>query len=76
MRFRQLLPLVAIFPFVGSNVLAQAVETAAPARAISPEDYGKWESLGGGRLSPDGSWIAYQVSRVDGESELHLRLLE
>jgi len=46
-------------------------------RAIRPEDYGKWESLGFGgmTLSPDGRWLAYQVGRTNGEDELRIRML-
>ncbi len=44
-------------------------------RAITPEDYSKWESLGTSRLSPDGSWLAYQVAKVDGESVLKVLML-
>lgn len=40
---------------------------------LTPEDYGRWESLGRFVLSPDGRWLAYQVSRVDGTSELRIR---
>jgi dipeptidyl aminopeptidase/acylaminoacyl peptidase len=49
---------------------------AAPAAAqqpITPADYGKWESLGGGTLSPDGEWFAYSVNRVNEKSELRIR---
>lgn len=51
---------------------------AAPAAAqqkpaLTPADYGRWESLGLGVLSPDGKWLAYQVSRVSGDGELRIR---
>jgi len=40
------------------------------------EDYGKWETLSrtgaNGGFSPDGRWIAYPVSRSDGENELRI----
>ena len=51
-------------------------KTKAPAkRAIRPEDYGAWESLGLAALSPDGRWLAYSIARPDGEGELRLRML-
>lgn len=42
-------------------------------KTLTPEDYGQWESLGMGTLSPDGSWIAYGVGFVEGDGELRLR---
>jgi len=39
---------------------------------VSPADYGKFESLGAGRPSPDGRWFAFLVSRVDEGSELRI----
>jgi dipeptidyl aminopeptidase/acylaminoacyl peptidase len=40
---------------------------------VTPKDYGKWELLGGSRLSPRGDWLAYNVNRVDEENQLRLR---
>lgn len=42
---------------------------------ITPADYGKWETLGAGELSPDGQWLAYGISRVNGTNELRIRSL-
>jgi hypothetical protein len=39
---------------------------------VTAADYGKWESLGGGSLSPNGEWIVSQLRRVDGTFELRL----
>ncbi|MCA9300014.1 MAG: PD40 domain-containing protein, partial [Phycisphaerales bacterium] len=48
---------------------------AAP-RTVRPEDYARFESLGFRPvLSPNGTWIAYTVSRVDRTSELRVRML-
>jgi hypothetical protein len=45
-------------------------------RKLSPEDYGQWESLGGGtRLANDGRWLAYPIRRVSGENEVRLHML-
>src|SRR4051794_5021049 len=45
-----------------ATALALACALAAPLAAqkplITPKDYGKWETLGGARLSPKGDWIA------------------
>ena len=43
---------------------------------VTPDDYGRWERLGGSVLSPFGDWIAYTVSRVDETSELRVRRLD
>ncbi|MEL6427643.1 MAG: prolyl oligopeptidase family serine peptidase [Planctomycetota bacterium] len=52
-----------------------AQDTAAP-RDLRAEDYGRFESLArGSKLSPDGRWLAYGVRRVNGESELRLKML-
>lgn len=48
--------------------------TSAPTPA-GPEDWEKWERLGATTLSPDGRWLAYEVRRVDGSFDLHLRVL-
>ena len=45
---------------------------ARQATPISPDDYGQWEMLGGGVLSPDGSHLAVGIRRVDGTSELRV----
>ena len=42
-------------------------------RVPSTADYGKWERLGGAKLSPDGKFLTYDVRRNDGENKLHLR---
>ena len=48
----------------------------APLPAITPADYGKWESPGPASLSPNGRWLAYGVSRVNEENELRIRPLD
>ncbi|MDQ3168820.1 MAG: prolyl oligopeptidase family serine peptidase [Acidobacteriota bacterium] len=50
---------------------------AQPKPALTPVDYGKFETLGfagpRGGLSPDGTWIAYPVSRSSRDNELRIR---
>ena len=41
--------------------------------AVTPADYGKWESLAPAALSPNGRWLAYGVNRVNEENELSIR---
>ncbi|HEX3748228.1 MAG TPA: prolyl oligopeptidase family serine peptidase [Bryobacteraceae bacterium] len=43
---------------------------------LLPADYGKWETLGAGTLSPDGKWLAYEVRRTSGDGELRLSPVE
>jgi dipeptidyl aminopeptidase/acylaminoacyl peptidase len=73
---------LAMLLFV-AGVVAQQIPPGAtdakakPAakRAVRPEDYGAWETLGIAALSPDGRWLAYGVARTDGEGEMRLRML-
>ncbi len=63
----------------GDEAKGEPAETSP--RPITPEDYGQWESLGGGffggsgTLSPDARWLAYSVNRVNSENELRVRML-
>ncbi len=50
-----------------SGVLAQERAT------LTPEDYGKWESLGSISLDPRGEWVAVTIRRVDESEEIRLR---
>ena len=59
----------------GGTAVAQgtpAVQAAARSRVPAAE-YGKWEALSAGDLSPDGKWVAYEVRRVNGANELRYR---
>ncbi len=51
---------------LAASALAQTKPTLLPA------DYGKWETLGAGTLSPDGKWLAYDVRRTSGDGELRI----
>ena len=59
---------VAATALVHTPLAAQAEKGRVPAL-----DYGKWEALAGGELSPDGKWIAYELRRVSGSNELRYR---
>ncbi len=39
---------------------------------LQPADYGKWETLGAGTLSPDGKWLAHEIRRTSGDGELRV----
>jgi dipeptidyl aminopeptidase/acylaminoacyl peptidase len=55
------------------TAFAQADSTKRP---ITPDDYGKWESLGfSTAVSDDGEWFAYSINRVNDEDELRLTRL-
>lgn len=47
--------------------------TAQEKPTVTPKDYGKWETLGAARFSPNGAWLTYGISRVNEENELRLR---
>jgi dipeptidyl aminopeptidase/acylaminoacyl peptidase len=52
-----------------------AVASAALAQtkpALVPADYGKWETLGAGNLSPNGKWLAHEIRRTSGDGELRV----
>src|SRR5689334_15827663 len=49
-----------------------ALLSAQPKPAITPVDFGKWEALGQAALSPDGKWLAHEISRGNGTHELRI----
>jgi len=53
-------------------LLAIAPCVAQTKPTLTPADYGKWETLGAGTLSPDGKWLAYEVRRTNGNGELRI----
>jgi dienelactone hydrolase len=42
--------------------LFTTVITAQSKKYLSPEEYGKWQSLGATSVSPNGEWVAYQIT--------------
>ena len=81
------LSLISALAFAGSATLLVSSaplpvqdggsEKAPKAKApVQPEDYGKWESLGRSMaLSADGKWMAYTISRQNGNGDLRIRVL-
>ena len=66
-----------LFALAAASALLLPTPASAQDRPlVTPDDYGRWERLGGGTLSPDGTWLAYTVNRVDETSELRLRKLD
>lgn len=39
---------------------------------LSPDDYGKWQSIAGSALSPDGNWVAYEVRVQEDNDTLYI----
>ncbi|HKL89031.1 MAG TPA: hypothetical protein VJ884_08485, partial [Salinibacter sp.] len=60
---------------LGTGLLAPSVavgQAAADAPTLDEVDYGKWERLGGATLSPDGTWMATPVRRINDKNELRI----
>ncbi|MCH8124541.1 S9 family peptidase [candidate division KSB1 bacterium] len=45
-------------------------------KPVTPKDYGKWETLSRGALSPDGNWLIYSIRRNNDKNELRLHNLK
>ncbi len=61
-------------------ILLLSLAAAHPASAqerprVTPEEYGRFESLLQPSIAPDGGWLAYRVRRVDETEELRIRPL-
>ena len=65
--------LAAMAAFAGLTLVLPSPASAQDRPLVTPEDYGRWERLGGAEFSPSGDWIAYVVTRVDEKSELRVR---
>ncbi|MBI4664121.1 MAG: S9 family peptidase [Verrucomicrobia bacterium] len=61
-------------------LVAATIVRAEIKPAITPTDYGQWETLGtlGSRsgLSPNGQWLAYHINRANQSNELRIVRLE
>lgn len=72
-------PALACIASFGTSVTAQSEQPPIQSQPeqLRAKDYGQWESLrSSGTLSPDGKWIAYQVSRSNGDNELRLKRIQ
>jgi len=49
-----------------------ACALAQPKPTLTAADYGPWETLASGTLSPDGKWLAYEIRRSGGDNELRV----
>ncbi len=73
LRKRLLTPLALIILFCLTIQPQTSAQTGGVPLPVAPADYGRWESLGAGVLSPDGNWFAYQISRGNQDNELRIR---
>ncbi len=65
-------PLLALFLILVMASTARGQEKPT----LTPDDYGKWESLGFQTFSPDGKWVTFSLNRVNSENELRILCLE
>ena len=51
-----------------SAASSASTQSALAKPTLTPKDIAKWEQLGAPRLSPDGSWISYTITRGNEEN--------
>ena len=56
-----------------SAASSASTQSALAKPTLTPKDIAKWEQLGAPRLSPDGSWISYTITRGNEENDLRFR---
>jgi len=74
--FFVIVPLVLLAVFAVSAAQDKpADKAAAPAgpRPLALQDILAWKSIGAAELSPDGNWLMYKLSPLEGESEIVIR---
>ena len=65
--FRTAAIILALLGFSFSNALAQGKKT------LSTEDYGKWQGIGSMGISPNGDWVAYQITLAEGNDTMYVK---
>ncbi len=60
---------LSLFTIVACVAVCASAQVKSP---LKPADYGKWETLGGATLSPDGKWLAHEIRRTDKNDELRV----
>lgn len=53
--------------------LAPLLAAAQGKPLVTPKDLGKWETLGTSRLSPNGAWLTWSITRGNEEGDLRFR---
>ncbi|TRZ43516.1 alpha/beta hydrolase family protein [Robertkochia solimangrovi] len=69
------LPLLMSLTFA-SGVAGQSDQNSTSGKIITPDNYDRWESSRGGKLSSDGNWISVEISNRGGDYKLLLRDLQ
>src|SRR5687768_16138041 len=46
--------------------------TQSQKKYLTPDDYGKWQTIGASDISPNGEWIAYQVTVQEDNDTLYI----
>ena len=64
---------VIIFSFFATAAGTQIEETPGRPRPLELQDILAWKSIGAPTISPDGAWLAYRLSPVEGDSEVVVR---
>ena len=57
--------------FLGCSLFFVLPATAQK-KNLTPEDYGKWQTLASTDLSPNGAWVAYQITVQEDNDTLYL----
>ncbi len=53
-------------------ILCAGMSMAQTKKNLSTDDYGKWQTLASGDLSPDGAWVAYVISVQEDNDTLYV----
>ena len=59
--------------FFASLLLLAVTSQAQQKKYLTQDDYGQWQSIGSTELSPDGNWIAYQITVQEDNDTLYIR---
>ncbi len=62
-----------LFPVALVVLVGFAPSGLAQKKPVAPEEYGKFETIRSGKLSPNGEWLAWQVVRTDNQDDLRIR---
>ena len=55
-----------------AGAMTFTISYAQKKKHLTPDDYGKWQSLGTIDLSPNGEWVAYQVTVQEDNDTLYV----
>jgi dipeptidyl aminopeptidase/acylaminoacyl peptidase len=69
---RHVLPLV-VLAALAAAAPAQTARPAGAQQTLQPQDFDRWRSIDGERLSADGSWVVYSLTPQVGNGEVVVR---